>query len=246
MKSIACPLVAIICLLSSPAIANTDGIVSKDEKVYGKSLGEYASLWWQWASSMPASESPVKDMTGSKCELNQNGQVWFLAGGYGSSKITRTCSIPKDNYVFFPVINMVSFPSPSKRLTCDGAKASVAMNNDNLRAFAVTIDGYKIVNPVFHRYSSPTCFDLLAWQSKNKSSLSLYPAATDGYWVMLKPMALGKHIIKFRAEYDNPDHRYGLMVQAIEYQIEIIETSKNPPQLDLIEDNRRTVQNPGI
>jgi len=244
MKKIFLQIAVLSCLMSNGAIADTNGVVSMDEKVFGKSLGEYANLWWQWASSMPALESPVKDMTGIKCDVNQKGQVWFLAGGYGSSKITRKCSIPKGNHLFFPVINMLYFPSGiGTSLTCDAAKASVTINNDYLRSFIVTIDKHKIVNPVLHRYSTPDCFDLLGWPPKNINSPTVYPSATDGYWVMLKPLSLGTHKIKFRAEYHNQNEDYGMMIQDIEYQIDIIESDKKSPTLKLIEDSRRKPDN---
>ena len=50
---------------------------------------------------------------------------------------------------------------------------------------------------------------------------SVYPSATDGYWMMLKPLKEGTHKIKFRAEYNDPGHAFGRMVQDIEYDINI-------------------------
>lgn len=240
MQKIIKPLVVLLSITAANAEAEPPStVVAINEKVLDKSLGEYSNLWWQWATSMPANESPVRDKTGQKCDVNQTGQVWFLAGGYGSSKISRKCSVPQGQYLFFPVINMVSYPRSTEDVTCLAAKARSALNNDNLRAFVVSIDGDKIVNPAFHRYGSPDCFDMLARAPKNPHSTRLYPSATDGYWVMLKPLPLGPHTIKFRAEYDNPDEAYGLMVQDIEYQIDIVESVKQPPQIKLIEEKRR-------
>ncbi|MFA5984892.1 MAG: hypothetical protein WC782_12820 [Methylococcaceae bacterium] len=233
----------LICIFTSHVFAEAVAIADINEKILGKSLGEYGNQWWQWASSMPALESPVKDKTGLKCNVNQNGQIWFLAGGYGSSKITRTCSIPRDKYLFFPVINMLYIPVGDADLSCKQAKALAALNNDNLRSFVVSIDQHTIVNPAFHRYSSPDCFDLLSRAPKSPQSLRLYPSATDGYWVMLKPLPVGQHTIKFKAEYHNPDEAYGMMVQDIEYQIEIVESIKAPPQLKLINENKTSLDN---
>jgi len=243
MKKILTLLTTITCLIVGNAFAKSSPVVGMNEKVFGKSLGEYSNLWWQWASSMPALESPVRDMTGLKCDVNQTGKVWFLAGGYGSSKISRKCSVPKDNYLFFPVINMIYYGNGYGDLSCEKAKAEVAMNNDNLQSFVISIDKHKIVNPVFHRYSSPDCFDLLGRPPKNPNSPSAYPSATDGYWVMLKPLPLGIHTIKFRAEYHNPDEAYGMMIQDIEYQIDIVESVKQPRQLKPVEEKPRPVDN---
>jgi hypothetical protein len=35
--------------------------------------------------TMPKEFSPVRDLTGKVCNIQQRGDVWFLVGGYGSS-----------------------------------------------------------------------------------------------------------------------------------------------------------------
>jgi hypothetical protein len=220
--------VILFSTMAGSVLADPNIVVDTNEKVYGKSLDEYTNIWWQWANSMSDDESPVTDKTGARCHINQHGHVWFLAGGYGSSKITRKCSIPKDNYIFFPVINMLHYPASGVQLTCKSAKERAAMNNNLLRSFIVTIDNHKIVNPAFHRYSSPECFDLFDLVPKSTAPKA-YPSATDGYWVMLRPLSPGSHRIKFRAEYHNPGQDFGTMIQDIEYQLDIVESSKKIP-----------------
>lgn len=213
---------AIIFFLASAASANPDILIGGDDRVAGFLQSTYVNMWWQWAASMPSSESPVRDTVGIHCGVNQAGPVWFLAGGYGSSKIHRTCDIPSDKYIFFPVINMVYFPQNeySKR-TCDSVKKEAALNNHYLTAFKVLIDDHKFVNPAFYRQASDKCFDLAARAPGVDKYPRAYPAATDGYWIMLKPLSVGKHHIAFRAEYTNPSEDYGLMIQDIVYDINI-------------------------
>ena len=45
--------------------------------------------------------------------LGQRGSNWFLAGTFGASTVTRTCSIPEGATLFFPVINFVGFDTPN-------------------------------------------------------------------------------------------------------------------------------------
>ena len=70
---------------------------------------ELAAQWWQWTKSAPAPVNPVRDLSGEHCAVGQTGSVWFLAGGYGSSKIRRRCTVPADQALFFPVIKSLGY-----------------------------------------------------------------------------------------------------------------------------------------
>ena len=102
--------------------------VPVNESVAGKALHQYANMWWQWASSMRDDISAVRDKTGKKCHVNQVGDVWFLAGGYGTSKIQRHCIIPQGKYIFFPIINMAYWPENDISKTCEEVKQESALN----------------------------------------------------------------------------------------------------------------------
>lgn len=43
----------------------------------------------------------------------QSSEVWFLAGTYGTPRTIRTCRVPRDKYLFFPLINYVVARSPA-------------------------------------------------------------------------------------------------------------------------------------
>jgi hypothetical protein len=206
----------------SASFADSNIIVDSSIPVSGITQNAYANMWWQWAVSMPASESPVRDRVGVKCHVNQTGPVWFLAGGYGSSRINRKCSIPSDKYIFFPVINMVYYNRNTKRRsTCRSVKRKSSLNNQYLKSFKVSIDDEVFVNPVLHRIGSDKCFDLIARKVDVREDESAYPAATDGYWVMLRPLQVGRHKISFNAEYNRPGGSFGRTVQDINYDITV-------------------------
>src|SRR5437762_1456121 len=98
----------------SPAFAQTGtGIaVPPGERVADTSQADWSKAWWQWAGSFDRADSPVADRTGTSCHLKQSGPVWFLAGTYGTRRTIRTCTIPRDKYLFFPLINYVVMPGP--------------------------------------------------------------------------------------------------------------------------------------
>lgn len=207
----------------SVAAADPDQLaVPPDAKVAGRALAEYANLWWQWAYSMSPEESAVVDTTGAHCHVNQSGDIWFLAGGYGTSLIQRSCTVPADKHVFFPVINMVYTPPLRIPVTCEQVMRGAALNNEMLLAIAVEIDGELLSDPERYRLKSPECFDLAGGIPADRGALRVYPSATDGYWMMLKPLARGKHVLRFQARYLRPGgDSYSDMAQDIEYQLTV-------------------------
>lgn len=211
----------ILMLFSSVNYAESfyEYAVHKGENVSGIPLEEYANIWWQWTYTMPKHLSPVRDRTGENCHQGQNGDVWFLTGGYGSSKISRTCTIPEGKYIFFPVINMVYYPSLGGTPSCESVKKGASLNNDELLNITIQLDLLTAENPSHYRLASPECFDLLGLIPKEFGAPKVYPSASDGYWVMLKPLKKGEHTLKFSAQYDRDEGGFSKMVQDIQYRI---------------------------
>jgi hypothetical protein len=74
-------------------------------KPHGHSYSEWAATWWQWALGQPTPVNPLRDTTGQFCATGQKGAVWFLAGSGDSAAVSRTCTVPTGQALFFPVIN---------------------------------------------------------------------------------------------------------------------------------------------
>ncbi len=68
--------------------------------------------WWQWTLSTPADTNQVLDGSGAFCMVGQRGPVWFLGGTFTGQPTVRTCSVPDNVSLFFPVINRFTFNSP--------------------------------------------------------------------------------------------------------------------------------------
>jgi len=66
-------------------------VLPPGSKADDRSAEALSIAWWQWAMSIPDEVNPVRDLTGANCDVGQQGKVWFLAGGFGSSKIRRKC-----------------------------------------------------------------------------------------------------------------------------------------------------------
>src|SRR5690606_31663497 len=115
-------------------------------------------------------------------------------------------------------INMVYFKPRQGELTCEEAKKLAALNNDELLSIEIELDSIKSYNPAHSRFSSDECFNALALIPK-EYSYNAYPSASDGYWIMLKPLKKGTHTLKFQAQYNRDKGAYSKMAQDIEYTL---------------------------
>lgn len=200
--------------------ANFEDFMAPPETVIEqKEISDFTNIWWEWAYSTPKEINPVRDITGENCHQGQSGDVWFLAGGFGSSTIKRKCEVPAGKYIFFPVINMVYWKPKNGFLSCDKAKEYAALNNDNLISIDLELDSIKASNPAHTRLSSKQCFNIFARTHTTPSPYDAFPSATDGFWVMLKPLTKGKHTLKFQAKYNRENGAFGKMAQDIEYEL---------------------------
>jgi len=211
-----------ILLASGCALTPQKTVLPPNFKLGGFDASSLSAEWWQWAMSSPDEINPVRDNSGAHCEVGQQGNIWFLAGGFGSSKIKRSCVIPYGKSIFFPIINMVYYPREENNgYTCEQAKASAAVNNDKALDLYVELDGVAVINPKRYRASSEKCFDIFERIPKEYKPYNAYPSASDGYWIGLMPLQKGKHTLKFGGRYSSTGTTYGRTVQDIEYEITV-------------------------
>ena len=186
--------------------AARDYLVPPGEKVEGVSQEELSVQWWQWAGSFAYEASPIADTKGDKCGAGQQGKVFFLAGTYESTVTRRTCKVPAGRYLFFPIINYVVMPSNcSGCLTCKDAEASAKSMTNNLGRIFAELDGEQLPSVGNHRAASPACFNLA---ERMKGAPKIEPTASNGYYLLLKPLPKGTHKLRFGAEL--PSLRQGL------------------------------------
>ncbi len=188
---------------------------------YGKSYEEWAAAWWQWLLPIPKDESPQE---GADCDVNQSGQVFFLAGNFGGTS-TRSCAIPAGKAILFPVLNATQANCPE--LAGGGYTCEASMDEATLRAgvswaidldhtLTLEIDGdsvegladYRIQSDMFNTGAPAEAEDRL-WSicsgpiRENSCGVPVGTprgVVTDGYWVMLRPLPPGEHHVHLAAE----------------------------------------------
>ena len=181
----------------STAVAQTSIVVSPSEDVAGTSQAAWSKAWWQWAGSFQQAESPVADRTGINCHLKQKGPVWFLAGTYGTARTIRTCRVPRDKFLFFPLINYVVMPSGQagcNMLCCSSFAQTAKSITDGPSNLVLEIDGRRIDDLARYRQATTECFDM---GELAQPAYRVFPSAANGYYVMLRPLSPGKHMLNF-------------------------------------------------
>jgi hypothetical protein len=162
--------------------------------VSGLRQDEWSRAWWQWAASFEYEDSPVADRTGDRCAARQSGPVWFLAGTYGTRRTIRTCTVPAGKYLFFPLINYVVMRRPTGTTSCAAVTRSAAEVTDEASGLLLDVDGVRHPGLERHRQATRECFDMGALMQPRTQ---VYPSAANGYYVMLRPLAPGRHTLNF-------------------------------------------------
>jgi hypothetical protein len=187
---------------------------------------------------MPVTASPQFDT--ADCSTGQSGPSWFLAGTFSGGTITRTCTIPAGKALVFPVANAwadntgcapacpptsytpaqllaiaKSIQNNATQLTCtiDGVPVSGLANAAPYRVSSVfsytlpndpnNVINYFVLN--FCGAAAPGCY---------AAGGTVFPAASDGVFVYVSPLPIGKHTIHFSfAGSPSLDITYNLTVQ---------------------------------
>lgn len=193
------------------ATDTTPGVAPPNSNPLGTSYARWGAAWWQWVFSLHAT-SPLNPLlaTGTvDCSYGQAGQVWFLTGSNVSGTITRSCTVPTGTWLFFPVFNAwadnVAVVPPVSLDTLIAEAAAFA----NARELHASIDGVPVKNLFGYRaayapfsYTVPATDNMLQYFGANVPGSDwpttfIFPAASDGYYLMLEPLTPGSHTINF-------------------------------------------------
>lgn len=204
-------LVAAACVVSLLAANTNPGVAPPNSNPLGASYARWGAAWWQWVFSLHATTPPNPLLaTGNvDCSYGQLGQVWFLAGTNVPGTISRSCKVPTGTWLFFPVLNAwadnVAVNPPLSVAQLQALAASFA-DASELHA---SIDGVPVQNLFSYRaayapfsYSVPATDNMLQFFGANVPGTDwpttfIFPAASDGYWLMLEPLTPGVHTINF-------------------------------------------------
>ena len=174
--------------------ASYDGseLYAPDSKPFGRTYAEWTARWWQWVLSISKTENPVVDQVGKNCASNQSGPVWFLAGAL-KGHAERSCVIPADKAVLFPVINVEASVAEGDGTTEEALAARVKFEMDQITDMHVMINGTNVNELKQYRIQSPPFNVTLRRDNVLGLSAQNTKMISEGYWLFLKPLEPGRY-----------------------------------------------------
>lgn len=172
-------------------------IFPPDSRPYNLSYRNWTGKWWEWALSIPKDVNPLTDINGVFCAEGQTGPVWFLAGTNGKiNSIKRSCSVPSGKAILIPVlVTELSYAEMPSIKTDKELIYEASRHIDKCSLLRASLDGIKL--PELFRYRikfGP--FDLfMVLNNIWDLSSVLTRAVSDGYWIFLRPLSIGDHLL---------------------------------------------------
>jgi hypothetical protein len=199
-------LVFILPSVMSFAKADTinPGVYSINDKPYGLPYGNWTAKFWQWVLPIPKDLNPAIDNTGQKCAQSQSGPVWLLLGAIAGSA-ERTCTIPAGKAILFPLLNSECSYTETPTARSESDLRTCALAGDasatNLQA---TVDGRNLQQVDKYRVQSGLFNVTLAENNILGVHGGPTKSVSDGWWVFLQPLSVGRHEIHFGGVLGNP------------------------------------------
>lgn len=163
-------------------------------KPYGLNYADWIVKWWKWILSIPKERNPALDKIGNYVHEGQcDPNVIFLSGTFGGPVI-RKCNVPSGKSILIPIINYeCSFADEPSIESVNGLKSKCKSEIDDIRNLSFSIDQFYLNDLTPYRILSPL-FDVRLGENnildvERQTTLMI----SDGYWVFLKPLSIGRH-----------------------------------------------------
>lgn len=213
-----------ICPASVHAASSPIVITDPNAVVLGLTINNWTTEYIRWAFANPAGGQPAgsinafSDPDGSYAETYNFGPVFFVTGGAPSSPPLRTLKVPHGTILLFPIATVEDTEGPSipssihpnpcasKPLgdPCYAQEVKTVLENSSFTDVSLKIDGQQVEN--LQNSMVPTFFAGVVTPGSEgqvfftgppglKPGTLLTPSGTEGYWVMIAGLTLGKHQI---------------------------------------------------
>ena len=128
-RAIVLALSVILALVVAAPIASGQSSSQGKNLGKGQNLGKLTGDWWNWAVS--TNPSPLNDTAGGDpCGGNFVDGVFFLGGSFTNDPVTRTCTVPANTPILFPVVNYACGAAPTIPVLDENGEPVLDENGD--------------------------------------------------------------------------------------------------------------------
>ena len=223
---------AVLAVAASFVVPANLAYAESESSADSESVAELSAEWWQWALSIPTPVNPLLD-NGANCMVGQHGEFWFLTGAFAGGTVMRTCSVPENVALFFPLINSVTFDTPgvcgqpaNQRLSVKELRTTSAALIDGATNLSVEVDGEpiehskRVRSKVFYvALPEDNVFDApCTGANLGNVPAGIYsPSVDDGFYAKVDRLKAGTHTLHFHSENTSQD-----FVEDVTYTLNVV------------------------
>ena len=211
-------LMVVAVMAAIVALAVAAPIASGQTSPQGQNLGNLTEDWWNWAVSTNPSPLQGSYKGGEQCDGTFVDGVFFLSGSASGKAVKRTCTVPANTPILFPVVNVVCIEDPAVPESTASLKECAENYIDTALEGGTTyatLDGQDLE---IKRLESGAFTWILPENNAFGLPAGSYEATSDGLWVYL-PQGLepGTYTLEFGGEFPNAgfkqNNTYNLTVE---------------------------------
>src|SRR5215217_7645484 len=202
-------------------------VLPPDAPAYGLTYAAWTARFARWAHSLPAAINPASDATGERCGFGQAGPVFFLVQAGDQEAVERTCTVPAGTALLLPLLSASCTtvePPPFHGRDEAALRACTEAWFATAVELTAVVDGETI--PDLERYRVES--DLFTVALPVGNILGVEPTVTqgvvEGYWLLLAPLPVGEHELRFGGEVPNSD-----IATEVTYHLTVAEPTEVEP-----------------
>jgi hypothetical protein len=196
----------------------------------GKTLEEWAKEYWQWWMTVPETipKDPTTNLDSCVIGSDPSGLMIFLVNAYQITYNAK-CAIPSDKYILVPLLIGecdATVPDPRGKSENIQDKWACAKDaNEIFKSWEVVLDGTVIYKNSGNEVVNQNITEQILVRNSSVFTLNIpeinrysapagsYPAVVDGYYLGLKPLSTGEHVLEYSIVHEIPVPGVGMPQQ---------------------------------
>jgi hypothetical protein len=158
---------------------------------FGLTYSQWATRWSQWAFGTPTPQNSLANP--ANCNAAQGGPVFWLPAS-STPGVVASCTVPAGTALLLTPARYLAATVTGDGNAFPELIASAKAGVDSITESSVSLDGrplpverFRTASPFVLRLPRVNLFGVFGGPGK---------AAIDGYFLMLKPLSVGTHVIK--------------------------------------------------